>query len=159
MTEKFIELPFELPGRVFRSPMPFGNFAEADLLTQYHAAGVDVVVQLVADDEALQRMGRNLRVEYQAQGFDVIYMPIMDFFVPDLNALRKAVGEALSQARIGRNLVVHCNAGIGRTGLFLSCMARKRFDWGGEDAIGWVRQFVEHAVEVPEQVKMVEDFC
>lgn len=158
MVERFLELPFGLPGRVYRSPMPYGAFAEPDLIEQYRQAGVQTVVMLTPDEEAQEKTGRNLRNLYREMGLEVLYMPIPDFSAPPIEPLRQAVNQAFEQARTGRNLVVHCNAGIGRTGLFLACLAQQALGLSAQQAIAWVRQFVEHAVEVPEQEAMVKHF-
>ncbi|MFH1702212.1 MAG: protein-tyrosine phosphatase family protein [Nitrospirota bacterium] len=50
---------------------------------------------------------------------------------------------------------MHCSAGVGRTGLFATCLARKILDLSGVDAIKWVRRFIPMAIETNEQCQMV----
>jgi protein-tyrosine phosphatase len=154
-----IELPFGLPGRVFRSPMPFRPDDEnGQLFHQYQEQHISVVVLLVDDAESLARTGRRLRTFYENNGLEVIHLPISDFNIPTLEALSSAVDSALARARTGKNLVVHCYAGYGRTGLFLACMARRALKMPANEAIAWVRSYVPSSVESPEQVKLVKIF-
>lgn len=153
------ELPFGLPGRVYRSPMPLSGFdREKDLLALYQQAGVQTVVMLVSDEEAQRKTGCDLRAEYRQLGLDVIYLPMPDFDVPEIDALRQGISRALAQARAGRTLAVHCHAGLGRTGLFLACMARQAQGFSGRQAIDWVRQYVVCALENEKQERMAEEY-
>jgi protein-tyrosine phosphatase len=127
------ELPFQLPGRIFRSPMPFGGYdPEGKVLSEFKEKGISVIVLLSDDEECLRKTGRNLRTLYENEGFDVIYLPIPDFGVLSIEDLKQAVLETIQQARAGRNVVVHCYAGIGRTGLFVSFLARRSLEYRGK---------------------------
>jgi hypothetical protein len=88
-----------------------------------------------------------------------IALPTPDFGLPDPVALRAAVAAALAQleADPGRPLHVGCRAGIGRTGLFLSCLARAAGVEG--DALDYVRRhYLPDAAETPEQQAMARGF-
>ena len=53
-----IELPFGLPGRIFRSPMPFGPYdLHGEVYDQFHEAQIAVIVLLASDDECLPGPG------------------------------------------------------------------------------------------------------
>src|SRR5499425_105749 len=72
-----IELPFGFPGRVFRSPMPFGQYdLHGEVYDQFHEAQIAVIVLLASDEECLHKTGCNLRALYLKEGFQVLYLPI-----------------------------------------------------------------------------------
>lgn len=150
------EMPFGLPGRIFRSPMPFGTFdTEKSVLDHALQAGVSIVVDLVPDDEALAKTGKELRRLYAAHGLEVIYLPVPDFETPSNGGFDAALHTALEYARQGRDIMVHCNAGYGRTGTFLACMAMLHLGMDGTQAIRWVRQFIPPALENEQQLAFV----
>lgn len=154
-----IELPFGLPGRVFRSPMPFrAGDTQGEIFRQYLDEKVAVVVVLVDDAECLARTGRNLRQLYGKNGLEVIHLPIPDFSVPTQEALSAAINAAQAHGNAGKNIAVHCYAGFGRTGMFLACLARQVLGMSANEAIEWVRSYVPTAIEVPEQVDVVKNF-
>ncbi len=154
-----IELPFGLPGRIYRSPMPFRDRdPNGEIFQQYLEKRIMAVVVLVDDAESLARSGLDLRAIYENNGMEVIHLPITDFAVPAREALVGAVDAALERARAGKNVAVHCYAGIGRTGMFMACLARRVFGMPASQAIEWVRSFISSAVEVPEQVQIVKEF-
>jgi protein-tyrosine phosphatase len=154
-----IEMPFGLPGRVYRSPMPFrAGDTQGEIFRQYLEQQVSVVVILVDDAECLARSGRHLRLFYENNGLEVIHLPIPDFDVPTQETLSAAIETTLSRAHAGKNIAVHCYAGYGRTGMFLACMARRVLGLSADEAIEWVRSYVPSAIEVPEQIQVVEAF-
>jgi protein-tyrosine phosphatase len=153
------ELPFELPGHIFVSAMPFGLYdPKGHIYPAYQQAAVQTVVVLSSLEEMLEKAGQDLRVRYLQDGLQVIYLPIEDFDVPDGDSLQTALDEVISLGRDGQNIAIHCSAGIGRTGLFASCLAKQLQNCSGEEAIRWVRKFIPAAVEMPDQMRFVYDF-
>ncbi|HEY5867220.1 MAG TPA: dual specificity protein phosphatase family protein [Candidatus Tectomicrobia bacterium] len=150
------ELPFGLPGRVFRSPMPFGPYdLRGEVYEQWCEEQIAVVVLLASDAECLHKTGRNLRALYLKEGFQVLYLPIPDFSVPTRDDLEQAVQQTMAYAQAGRHIVVHCSAGIGRTGLFMAYLAKRCLGLSGAEALQWVRRFIPYAVETPAQQRLV----
>ncbi|MBW8011959.1 MAG: hypothetical protein FVQ83_12080 [Chloroflexi bacterium] len=152
-----IELPYKLPGKVFRSPMPYSYFdREGTTFDEIKNNDINLVVVLTGDEENIKNARLDLRRHYEETGLDVLYFPIVDFSVPgDIAALSAAVDSAIQQAQNGKNIAVHCYAGIGRTGMFLALMARRVLGMGGEEAVEWVRKFVDGAVQTSEQVRVI----
>jgi protein-tyrosine phosphatase len=153
-------LPFGLPGKIYRSPMPFRKTDEdGKLFEQFQAAGVDVVVVLADAEECLRKTGRDLIRFYTDQGLYVIHCPIPDFHAPSSpEVLAPALDSVLALARQGKTVAAHCYAGFGRTGLFMGCLARRALGLGGEEAVTWVRLAVPTALENEEQVRFVHQF-
>jgi protein-tyrosine phosphatase len=157
--DPIMELPFGLKGRVFRGRMPYSLFdLRGAVIAAAARAGVDVVVLLAEDDECLLRTDHDLAALYKERGWSVLKMPIADQGVPaeaSVELFRSCVFEARACADGGRNVLVHCLAGVGRTGLFLACLARVVLGLEPEAAIDWVRKYVPGAVEVEEQRRFV----
>jgi len=154
------ELPFGLPGRIFRSPMPWGACdPHGRVFGEFGGHQVGVVVVLAGDDECRRKAGRNLREFYRQQGLEVVYLPVADFGVPpSREAMKDAVRTVTGYARQGRNVVVHCSAGIGRTGLFLAGMAKDVLAKSASEALAFVRQYIPCAVETDEQIRFLEEY-
>ena len=152
------ELPFGFPGRIFRSPMPFGPYdLHGEVYDQFREEQIAVVVLLADDHECLQKAGRNLRALYLDAGMQVLYLPIPDFGVPAKDDLEQAVHHTIAYAQAGRHIVIHCSAGIGRTGLFAAYLAKRCLGLSGAEALQWVRCSIPHAVETPEQHHLLLD--
>jgi len=153
-------LPYGLPGKIYRSPMPFSPYFDPgnEVLDAYIQVGVDVVVMLTPEDEVYQVTGRSLYDMYHKMGFDVIYLPVEDFSIPEEEPFREVLREMLAKARQGKIIAIHCHAGLGRTGILAACLAKVVFDLDGREAFSWVRQHVADAVETSQQLQFIIDF-
>ena len=156
------ELPYGLPGKVYRSPMPYSVFdLDKSTFAEFREKGIDTVLMLVDDEEALQHASHDLRSLYTGAGMEVIQFPINDHDIPpeeDKDGLKKMLEEALARVMAGHHLVIHCYAGIGRTGMFAALLAQMALDCPPEDSIAWVRDYVNGAIETTEQHQYVLNF-
>jgi len=140
--------------------MPFGTYdPTGTVYEKYKENDIAVIVILASVAECIQKASRNLPDLYKEDGFQVIHLPVDDYTVPTKNDLDKALLVILEYAEKGQNIVIHCSAGIGRTGMFTACLARFILGLTGEEAITWTRQFIPGAVETHEQRQMVKDYC
>ena len=136
--------------------MPFGEYdPEGEVLHEFRQKEISVIVLLAEEEECLRKTGRNLQFFYMKEGFQVIYLPTPDFDVPSREDLESAVKMTIDRARAGRNIVVHCHAGLGRTGLFAAFLAKSVFGLSGVEAFHWVRRYIPGALETDEQKQFV----
>jgi protein-tyrosine phosphatase len=150
------ELPFGFPGRLLRSPMPFGPYdLHGEVYDQLRQEQIAVVVLLAPEDECLHKTGRNLRAFYLQEGLTVLYLPIPDFGVPTEEDQAQVVTSTIAYAQAGHNIAVHCSAGIGRTGLFMASLAQRVLGLTGTEALQWVRYSIPRAVETADQQRLV----
>jgi protein-tyrosine phosphatase len=89
----------------------------------WRAAGIDTVVSLLTSEEEqdldLDRESQATRV----RGMKFISFPIPDRQVPSSQTEIAAVLERMeAELSAGKNVVVHCRQGIGRTGLVGACL-------------------------------------
>jgi len=154
------ELPFDFPGRVFRSSMPFGPFDRQGSHWQaYQEQGVELVVVLTEPQEFLVYAGRDLPEFYRSRGLEVIQVSIPDHGLPpDPERFQEVLTRVEQAGEEGRNIAVHCLAGIGRTGTFLACLAAGNLSLSGAEAVDWVRKYIPSALETAPQVNFVKTF-
>ncbi len=151
-----IELPFNFPGRIFRSPMPFSNFDGVEVWQSYLEQEINIVIVLTEEQEYLVYAKRDLPEFYRANGLDVLHIPVPDFGIPeDLPQWEQGLEAAAQAAKDGKNVAVHCLAGNGRTGTFLACLAKENLDMTGDQAILWVRESIPGAMESRYQEEFV----
>ena len=108
----------------------------------------------------------NLALENQMPFDYGLHIP--DFGVPtDKKQFESVVMMALHHGLTGDEVFVGCGAGLGRTGTFLSCVAKVMLDYKkrvhlkgrGEHPIHYVRRWYDHgAVETGGQVRFIEEF-
>jgi protein-tyrosine phosphatase len=154
-----IELPFFLPGKIYRSPMPFSQYDHFGAWSAYQDHDVQLVVLLTEQQEYLAYARRDLPDFYRSQGLDVLHLPVPDFGIPTNHAQwDEGVRAVMEAAGDGKNVAVHCLAGLGRTGTFMACLAKSVLKMSGIEAIDWVREFIPGAMENSNQEEFVSSF-
>ncbi len=110
-------------GKLALAARPRGGDWLKDELAGWKVAGVDTAVSLLTADEERELQLQDESREAEAQGIAFLSLPIQDRQVPDsessLNSMLNRVDEVLSS---GKNVLVHCRQGIGRTGLIAACL-------------------------------------
>ena len=158
--EKLTLLPYELPGKIYRSPMPFSSMFDIDreIFPLYQQAGIKHVVMLPPGDEALHHTGMDLHQFYLEASLQVIVCQVEDFTAPPQGTFDAAIQKVIELAKKGESIAIHCHAGVGRTGMFAACLARELKDIGAEEAIAWVRRFIPNAIDTDYQEQFVRKY-
>lgn len=148
--------PLNLPGRIYGSAMPFGLYdPEGTLLADFRSVGIHGVVLLAELDECREKTGRDLLSIYREEGLSVLPLPIPNYGVPFDGRLAEVLQQTSEQAAQGRNLIIHCSAGLGRTALIAALLARSVLRLSGPEAIAWLGQHQPGALLTPAQIMMV----
>jgi protein-tyrosine phosphatase len=105
-------------GRLALASRPRGGDWLDDEIQSWRRAGIDVVVSLLEDDEAIQlELLRESEVT-EAENLRFVSFPIPDRGVPasrsDALAVLRGIVASLED---GKNVVVHCRQGVGRAGM------------------------------------------
>lgn len=90
--------------------------------------------------------------------FQYLHLPIDDFTAPtpaQIDAAMRFLGE---QVDAGHGALVHCRAGIGRTGTILACFLVSR-GWQPAEAIAALRRMRPGSLEVLQQEEAVFEYA
>jgi atypical dual specificity phosphatase len=150
-----------IPGVLAGMPMPFvhperrlnlgGELnAYPDELPELYSAGVRAVVSLLntPSDGAI----------FESAGFAFLCLPIRDGEAPTMDQAIKFMQFVMEQRGRRRAVVVHCEAGLGRTGTMLATYLITQGD-DAKTAINRIREVENSAIETPRQIQFLEHFA
>ena len=139
--------------------MPFSSYDQVDVWQSYLDQDIGLVVVLTEQQEYLVYAMKDLPAFYKSNGLDVLHLPVPDFGVPsDPDEWEKGIKTVIDALKEGRNVVVHCLAGLGRTGVFLACLAKETLGLSGDQSISWVRESIPGALENYNQEEFVINY-
>ena len=124
---------------------------------EWAGRGVEVVVNLMEDSE-FPRRGPGLLEAVRRHDLALLRFPIADFSVPaETDAFRALVEDVRGRLARGQTVLAHCNAGLGRTAVFLGCLLRG-CGYPGDPVAEIRRIYNPGAMENPLQEAFVRGF-
>jgi len=114
------------PGKLALSARPRGGDWLKDEIAHWKRAGIDSVLSLLTPDEERDLDLRDEAAETKRLGLEYSSFSIPDRQVPQSEAkLGKELERVNNKLSAGRNVLVHCRQGVGRTGLVAACLLIK----------------------------------
>jgi protein-tyrosine phosphatase len=111
------------PGKLALAARPRGEDWLEDEAKNWQQAGINTVLSLLEPAEELDLGLKNEGALVRRQGMKFISLPIPDRQVPNSESELTAILEELdTDLSSGKNVVVHCRQGVGRTGLVAACL-------------------------------------
>lgn len=141
MSLRPIALPAGVPGSLWLSSMP-GRFESwAAFEAQARGADLALVVCLAAREEVCELSPQyDDAVRTGAAPFRWMHLPMRNFGLPeDPTGFRRDVHEVVRALRDGQAVLLHCAAGLGRTGTAAACVL-KALGLDAHEALARVRE-------------------
>jgi protein-tyrosine phosphatase len=111
------------PGKLALAARPRGGDWIEDEVDKWKRAGVDVVLSLLTLEEEKDLDLRNEAAAVRGAGMEFTSFPIPDRQVPGSETKLAMVLETIgARLAAGKNVLVHCRQGIGRSGLVAACL-------------------------------------
>jgi protein-tyrosine phosphatase len=115
------------PGKLAVAPRPRGGAWIEDDVASWKRAGVNAVLSLLTPDEERDLDLLTEAKEVRTQGMEFISYPIPDRQIPNSETQWSELLEKVnSNLSSGKNVLVHCRQGIGRSGLVAICLLVKK---------------------------------
>jgi len=137
-------------GRIAGMRQPGSLYPLARDLADLKSAGIETIVSLTEIS-----LDQSLLVQ---SGMTYLQVPILDFHPPNLSDINQVISFTRSSIAARRAVVIHCTAGLGRTGTMLACWLVSEGVTPG-NAIFKVRSLRPGSIETSEQEQIIFDYA
>jgi protein-tyrosine phosphatase len=142
------------PGKLALAARPRGGDWLQDEISNWKRAGIGSVVSLLTPEEEMDLDLRDESRESNEQELEFISFPIPDRQVPRSEAKLAAALDKISDVLSGgKNVVVHCRQGVGRSGLVAACLLVKN---GMSPGAAVEKVSAARGVAIPETIEQRE---
>jgi atypical dual specificity phosphatase len=123
---------------------------DLDQLTWLRAQGIEVLLSLTEDPPR--------RDWINDAGLMLVHVPVEDMEAPTQEQLQRCISAINRANNQNMGVVVHCTAGMGRTGVVLACYFVAK-GLNAANAMARVRRLRPGSIETDEQADAVEEFA
>ena len=150
-----VDLPSGVTGSLHLHSMPGKEEALEDAVAEVRRLGISLIVSLAPLSEIrVNSLAYAKAIEAQDLPGILVTCPIPDRGVPENQAeFLRSVEDTASALKAGQNLLLHCNAGIGRTGTYATAVLI-RLGLSQDQAIAEVGRAGSHP-ETPKQIEFL----